>query len=203
MSLFARIMYFGLTLGVVGTVNGAEYMQVDCMMVDKDVSGDISYKLGYGIEKQNKDGTSSVNLISGNKAVGAICSNTVGKKLLSVDKVDASSGDSYIVFNLESDTGCKFSVDIMNTGEGLSLRNNYSDTCEEKVKKASEPSLPYSAGDRVYAVFESGKKCKATVLVPGNDQSKIEYNEWCETGFISSKSKGEKEWAPNHAQSSR
>ena len=61
----------------------------------------------------------------------------------------------------------------------------------------------FSVGDRIYVHFQSSKQCPATILVSGKEQSKIEYNKWCETGLISSKQKGEQEWAPNSALSSR
>lgn len=73
-----------------------------------------------------------------------------------------------------------------------------------KIPQLSENrKTSFATGDRVNVIFQNGSKCKATILVSGKDQSKIEYNEFCETGFISSKTKGEVEWAPNHAISAR
>jgi len=88
----------------------------------------------------------------------------------------------------------------------IDLSSTYS-THKKGISQSSQQSsvnskkyvLPYSVGDRVYVIFENGKKCKATILIPGNEQNKIEYNEYCETGFISHKSKGESDWAPNEA----
>ena len=61
----------------------------------------------------------------------------------------------------------------------------------------------FRVGDAIYVIFKNGKQCNATVIMEGSKQSKIEYNEWCDLGFASSKSKNEKEWAPNSALSTR
>lgn len=87
----------------------------------------------------------------------------------------------------------------------IAIRLHMDSINEDKTRQPAKRTSTklFDVGDSVYARFENGQKCKATVILPGKTQSKIEYNEWCETGFISSKSKGEKEWAPNHALSSR
>lgn len=71
------------------------------------------------------------------------------------------------------------------------------------TEKTMSKALRFSVGEKVYVLFNSGKKCKATVFILGKEQSKIEYNEWCQSGFISSKEKGEIEWAPNHSLTHR
>ena len=77
---------------------------------------------------------------------------------------------------------------------------------QNKISKQNSivrTELSYSQGDRIFVLFDNGKKCKATVLMPGKEQSKIEYNGFCDVNFLAYKSDGEKQWAPNHALTSR
>ncbi|WP_370317105.1 hypothetical protein [Pseudoalteromonas sp.] len=66
-----------------------------------------------------------------------------------------------------------------------------------------EYSRSYSVGDAVYVLFQNKAKCSASILIAGNEQSKVEYNNFCKLGFISSKSSGEEEWVPNHSMLKR
>ena len=72
-----------------------------------------------------------------------------------------------------------------------------------EASQIKQNPIVFETGEPVSVLFKSGKRCNATILISGKKQSKVEYNEWCESGLVSSKSKGEKEWAPNNALSSR
>lgn len=80
-----------------------------------------------------------------------------------------------------------------------------SDKRDPKPKPVTTPivSPTYSVGDRVYVLFSNGKRCNASIIVAGKDQSKVEYNEYCKINFIGYKSDGEEEWVPNNALESR
>jgi len=76
-------------------------------------------------------------------------------------------------------------------GERRSLRSNLDDY--KRGIRTICGENPYTFGDRVYVHFQSGRKCPATVIIYGKEQNKIEYNDYCESSFISNNQKGEQE----------
>lgn len=129
MSVKCRLFLMCMVIGGASVSHAAEFVKIGCMLVEDSVSKDISFKLGYAIKKRNTDGSTSVGLIRGVKAVEAICANTEGNKLVSVDELNSETGDSYATFNLLDSAGCKFTVDLINDGEGISMKDFYKKSC--------------------------------------------------------------------------
>jgi hypothetical protein len=148
-------MLIMLFLGGVLPLQAAEYTKVDCMLVNKTVSSTIDFRLGYGIRKSLGGDKISNTILSGNKVVSALCSNTEGKKLLSVDEITKENGDAYITLNMENDDDCKFSADIKNDGDGLSLSSNY----KRKCGNSAVNNAKYSSGEKVCSTIGNNNWC--------------------------------------------
>jgi hypothetical protein len=105
--------------------------------------------------------------------------------------------------NLAYDKGEKDNKNIKRSPTLSGISVDLYHRINKKSQESSSKNSLFSAGDRVNVIFENGKQCKATILIAGNDQSKVEYNEFCDVSFAFNKSKNEKEWVPAIALSAR
>jgi hypothetical protein len=126
------------------------------------------------IEKAYKNGNSSYELICW------------GDCLVVNTKISPGKGDS-IIAQLDSNNHYQLRL----------LGKTYNDQVKINNLKARLRSQKY-VGDSVDVHIAANKLCSAVIIELGNEKSKVEYTEWCETSLITHVSKKQKEWIENN-----